>query len=151
MTQYLAQKTIEGKSYQVLACSAMDGINLGVRIAKILGPTMATWAKNAKADVASDVFGQALAGLFNRLEETGAVDLVQTILNLVMCNGKPIGQTWNVEYAGKLAELVQIVMFAGQAQFQNFAPALGAMGLTTTQPAPTPPTTTLVAPSVAIT
>lgn len=125
----LASEIIDGKTYTVNPLSASDAIELGATLGEIMGPTFATLAANARSSVGSDVFGQAIAGMFTRLRVHGTKKLISKILEPVEEDGTPIGKSWDYEFRGRIATLVKVTVFAAKGQFGNFSEALESLGL----------------------
>lgn len=119
---YLQARTIEGQLYGIRAMPAKSGLILGAKIGRLLGPFLAKLAdpEVAKSPVSSPVFAEALESLFERLDESDLGAMADRLLGYVEREGTPIAATWNVDYAGKLGTLFQVLKFSIEAQFGGF-------------------------------
>lgn len=117
---YLQIRTIDGETYGVRAFPAKTGMLTGIKLGKLLGPFLAALPGMAKESTNSPEFSKALESLFERMEDDDVVALVDKLLSYTEREGKPLGATWNVDYAGKLGTLFKIIKFAVEAQFGSF-------------------------------
>lgn len=127
------RKFIAGKEYTVMPLRARNGLKLFVKWGSMLGPSMAKMAdpKLRKSDTTSDAFAGVLSELFTNLD-SGPLDVaLDELMATVYESDKPMSrERYDVEFAGNLAGLCEVVMFGLQAQFGDFYQAFAKMGAT---------------------
>lgn len=136
-------REIAGHAYEIPQLAAKRAEHVFVRLCKTLGPGLAALLTAAKkdwrvqaierdeppksaldAEVDPDALLAAAQAFFDRLEEKDWDYFRDTLLEQVKVDGKPMMTGYDLEYAGRFDEVLQVVWAAIQV---NFAFASGAM------------------------
>lgn len=127
------RKFIANREYTVMPMRARNGLQLFVKWGSMLGPSMAKMAdpKLRKSDTTSDAFAGVLSELFSNLDSGPLDTALDELMATIYESDKPLTrERYDVEFAGNLAGLCEVVMFGLQAQFGDFYQAFAKMGIT---------------------
>lgn len=129
------EKVIDGVTYIVTPLGARDGINLTLRLGRILGPTLTELAQLAgqPAEAAKgkglEVLGRAASGLLERATEAELRAVYEPLAKCTrLDNGdkKPLlADIFDVHFAGRLDAFAQWLAFALEV---NLGPLAGMLG-----------------------
>jgi hypothetical protein len=111
-----AETKIGDLDVQVSKLPAMRALKLAARIAKVLGPALASGGK-------PDSAAQAL---FDRLDADELEKIVREILTSTLIGGRPVNDLFDVLFADRLQDIVSLVTFVFNFQFSSFFEALVA-------------------------
>lgn len=120
MQNYLALETINNKAYGICPMPSGQGIKYGVKVGKILGPFLIGAATQLKSDINSPAFVNLVTVLFDKLDDPETLPLISKIMEYVECDGRNLGKIWEIEFAGKLDELMPVLKLAITTQFGGF-------------------------------
>lgn len=144
MARKRESKTIDGIEVTCVQHGVFDGLALGTKLGKLLGPAL---AKAQGLSVADDVskLAPALSELFSRLDGAEAQSLLAELLSGSVAlyagpNGPvsmALGKRDAIElvFAGNLPAAIKAAVFAAQVNFSNFFGAALAAASTSATPA----------------
>jgi hypothetical protein len=97
------------------------------KVGRVLTPFFAkvTRPENLKKDLMSPAVFEALGDAFAAADGTKIEDIADKLLAQVEQDGKPIGATWNVLFAGNTFGLLRVLQFAIAAEYGDFLRAFG--------------------------
>jgi hypothetical protein len=124
----MASLNLDGHSYTVTPMPTKLGLRTFVRVGKMIGPGFMRLASGGfgQKDIASAEFGALIGDLFDRLDDPNLEAVVETIMDTVQEDGRPMSQRWMAEFSGKIGKLSKILIFAIQAHFGDFMSAFGS-------------------------
>ena len=125
-------KTRVGENeYEFLTMNAEDAVKITLRLSKIFGvgagkalgalETIPGGSENGllDKDINIDKLGDAVAILFDRVNEDEAVDTIKKLLSSVMCNGTSMDLN-HVNFQGKTLHLMVVVKKSMEVNFADF-------------------------------
>ena len=129
------EKSIEGSTYQVTQLPARRAIRLKAKLIKLFGPAFAQMyiANSANGpDIA-----KAIEILSSSIDENTFEALIVEVLNGVRKNGVELTPpVIDLEFAGYMATLYQVVWFVLEVNFSNFFQMMGIGALSNSQEKP---------------
>jgi hypothetical protein len=138
------ERTIGGTTYKVTQLGASTGLQLLVRLTKVLGPSIGELTKTGGANIL-DAKGDAVAGAIAKLaEHLTYEDLAHTCDVLgeftEILNGakamKLTREARELHFAGNYGELMRWIVFALEVNFGSFFGASGLGAVLRRDPAP---------------
>lgn len=127
----LVNKKIDGIEYNFGQFGANKSLKLLVRLSKIAGEPLALAFASAEGTgsllekkINPAMLGNAVKVLFDKLDETDALELIQglTSKDSCLCEGKQID--FNLHYEGRLPHMFKVLYAALEVQYGNFFDAL---------------------------
>lgn len=124
------EKSIDGSTYSVTQLPARRAIRLKARLIKLFGPVLAqvfiaATEKGDEAQKKADLV-RAIEILGDHIDENSFESLVVDLLNGVRKNGMELTpQTIDMEFAGDMAGLYQVMFFVIEVNFSNFFSMIG--------------------------
>ena len=122
-------KVIDGCTYTVQMLPGTKSWKMGLRLMKMLGPSLAKALDGAGGDIQklldtkvdSGFLSEAIVMLAERLDETEVEMMVQQLAEATLVNDKPLKSIFDLHFQGNPIGVVKWLSFAVQA---NFAPFL---------------------------
>ena len=124
------EKFIEGSTYLVTQLPARRAIRLKAKLIKMFGPVFAQvliTSTDATSDFEKKVdIVRAIEILSCQIEENSFENIVMELLNGVRKDGVELNQaTIDMEFAGDMGTLYQVIWFVIEVNFANFFSLLG--------------------------
>lgn len=129
---------IDGKKYEIFQLAPKESLRILTKIIRIVGgPVGISLAsmkgiKNLKdlldSDVGSDLIGSLISTLAGRLDEKDVLDICETLLNNVSCDGVLIQQMEHPNFQGKPFHLLKVVKSALEVNYSDFLQGNSALG-----------------------
>lgn len=133
----MAEKKIGGKEYKVEPLLATEAIRLQARLLKVVGPALdklpAIFGNRTKGDAAASNAAaiSAFTEIFAKANPDEIAGLVKDICETAMVK-RPSGAydpvEFDVEFRGKLGDIIPVAVFVLQEQFGDFFSAALASG-----------------------
>lgn len=124
------EKTIDGKLIAVTQFPARHGFKIKARLAKLLGPALASAAAAVQggnkgslleADVDIAALGAAVSTLVASLDSDSTLDLVMGMLTSTRMDGKEVTDSvFDMEFAGNYATLYKVLAFVVEVNYGDF-------------------------------
>jgi len=124
------EKNIEGATYMVTQLPARRALKLKARLIKLFGPVFAQMYLTTSAEKSEDQQKQdmvrAVQILASTIDENVFENLVLEIVNGVRKNGVELTPSVvDIEFAGDIGTLYQVVWFVLEVNFSNFFSMFG--------------------------
>lgn len=125
-------KVIDGCTYQVQMLPGGKGWKMGVRLVKMLGPTLAKAIGGVGGDLQkllnskldSDFIAEVITMLSERLDETELDIIIQQLSACTVVDNKPLKDVFDLHFQGNPIGVVKWLAFAIQANFGPLSPGL---------------------------
>ena len=115
---------IGDRTYCITLFAPTRALKLLARLTRLLGEPMAVMAAADQGTKALELLPKATRALMERLgDEDEVVGLVKDLLNCVSRDRKPI--TFDLEFQGRLGDMMKLLSKVVEVQFQDFYTALG--------------------------
>jgi len=124
------EKHINGANYTVTQLPARRALRLKARLIKLFGPVLAqffvTASKESNDNEKKSDIVKAIEMLGMNLDENSFETLITEMLNGVRKNGVELNSsTIDIEFAGDMATIYQVVLFVIEVNFSNFLEMIG--------------------------
>ena len=133
-------KRIGQHEYQVYMLPPLDAMDLLVDLSKVAGPTLGKLVDAVKgafgeggiesvmdidtSDLSGDMISGAIAELVDRLDKRMLRELIGTLSNKTLMDGKRLNAVFDAHFAGHLGEMMRWIVFALEVQYRDFWSAL---------------------------
>lgn len=121
---------INGATYSITQLPAMRGMRLFARVARFLGPALGKLGVSGQkaGGVSEEVLGAAVEALFERLAPDEFEAVLTEFFWSLKRDGRDVapkasGSQFDLEMAGQLVTILQLVKFAFEVNFGNFTAA----------------------------
>ena len=127
------QKDINGKTYAITLLPASQGLAVGNRLIKSLGPAIGVLLDSSQIEEVlfpedQSMFTDISIALVRQLDELDVESTIKLLLNGATCNSQPIN--FDQHFAGNYGEMVAVTEFALKENFGDFfITYLGSKGL----------------------
>ena len=126
--------SIDGESYVIHKLTATKSLNLMTKLTKIIGKPIMGLAMNGgmSIDIESEkgaaLIGEAVDGLFGRLDEAFVLQTVKEILESVYVDGNsPVVRVFDTHFQGRMKHLFTVLYEALKVQYEDFFDGLAGV------------------------
>jgi len=129
-------KVIDGCTYTVQMLPGTKAWKMGLRLAKMLGPSLGKAIDGAEGDLQklmntqldSSFLSDAITMLAERIEEVEVELIVQQLAEVTLVDGKPLKTIFDLHFQGNPVGVVKWLAFAIKTNFGPFSQGLASAG-----------------------
>lgn len=129
--EYNKSFAIGGETYTITLFSPTRAVKLATKLSKLVLEPLSVMAgasgnkNNPDQNKVVELLPQAIRSLTQRLDEDEVLDLIRELMTSVSKNKKQI--QFDLEFTGRLGDMVKLVYKIIEVQFEDFIIALGEM------------------------